>query len=143
MFDNRSKRNLEKLHPLLQQIFNEAINIYPFIITDSQRGKVEQEIAFRKGNSKVRFGDSAHNWKPSIAADIWPSPFNINEPVSSFVKLQLSVILPIAHKLKIPIRQGIDFNRNGVLTDDRWDDLPHIELYPWREWASKCKPFYG
>lgn len=147
-FDKRSLANLAKLHPKLQEIFKAAIKecSFEFLITDSQRGKIAQELAYRRGNSKVRFGQSAHNWQPSIAADIYPAPFatKLTKAESDrFVVLQLKVVKPIADRLGIPIRQGIDFNRNGILTDDNWDDLPHVELHPWREWAKKAKPFEG
>jgi hypothetical protein len=46
-------------------------------------------------------------------------------------------------KLGIKIRQGVDWNRNGNLTDDSWDDLPHVELHKWRDYAKNCELYRG
>lgn len=142
-FNKTSAARLSHAHPLLQKLMNEAILLYDFIIADSQRGRKAQEEAFRGGYSKVHFGGSAHNWAPALALDIYPAPYNPKDPVSKFVKMQIEIIKPLAKGLGVPIRQGIDWNMNGVLTDDKWDDLPHIELHPWRTFAKKAKPFEG
>ncbi len=139
-FSAASKKRLEGAHPLLQKLMNEAIKEADFVILDSQRGRADQEKAVKGGFSKVHYGDSAHNWNPSVALDIAPYPINWND-AKRFTDLQIKVIKPIADRLGIPIRQGVDFNRNGNLTDDKWDDLPHIELHPWREFAKESEPF--
>lgn len=141
-FDAADLARLERLHPLLKQLFIEARKQTAFTIRDTNRGRKDQEKAFKEGKSKVHFGDSAHNWQPSIAADIYPLPVDFKN-TAAFVHLQIGVLQPLAAKLKIPIRQGIDWNGNGILTDDNWDDLPHVELHPWRTFAAKSKPFEG
>lgn len=138
-FDTRSLNNVAQLHPLLQKLFNEAIKEFDFIVADGRRGRIAQTRAFKTGHSKVRFGNSAHNYTPGLAADIYPAPFKNTTPISKFVTMQIKIIKPIAAKLLIPIRQGIDFNMNGNLSDDTWDDAPHVELYPWRTFAKKAK----
>ncbi len=146
-FDVGSTARLKLAHPLLQKIMNEAIKRYSFTVMQSQRGRAAQEEAFRHGYSHVHFGDSAHNWMPSVALDLAPLPISWEKSVKNYDRwrvLQIEHIKPIAALFKIPIRQGIDWNRNGNLTDDKWDDLPHVELYPWREFAARdCKLFMG
>ncbi len=139
-FSKASAERLSKAHPLLQQLMNEAIKVADFTILDSQRGRADQEKTVKGGFSKVHYGDSAHNWTPALALDIAPYPIDWDD-AKRFTKLQVEVIGPIAKRLGIPIRQGVDFNRNGILTDDKWDDLPHVEMHPWREFAKKAKPF--
>lgn len=139
-FDVGSRARLARAHPLLQKLMNAAIMKYNFTIGDSQRGRVAQEKAFREGHSKVHFGSSAHNWSPAVALDIMPLPLSWSETKQNLDRwrvLQIEIIKPLAKELGIPIRQGIDWNMNGNLTDDRWDDLPHVELHPWRNWAKK------
>ena len=143
MLDERSMRNLRNAHPLLYQLLFEAGKQMDFIVADSLRGRVAQTKALMTGHSKVKFGESAHNWFPALACDLYPKPFSQNIPISKFVKLQLQIIKPLAIKMRIPIRQGIDFNMNGNLSDDRWDDLPHIELHPWRSFRKDAKPYEG
>lgn len=142
-FDKYSAKRLETAHPLLRKLMEEAIKQYAFIVADSQRGRIAQEKAFAQGHSKVHFGSSAHNWAPALALDLWPAPFDPNVNHEEFHILQLQIIKPLAVKMGIPIRQGIDFNMDGNLSNDKWDDLPHIELHPWREFAKKAKPYMG
>lgn len=137
-FSKRSLRALEELHPLLQKLLNEAIKEYDFVVLDAQRGRAEQEKARKGGFSKVGFGNSAHNYAPAIATDICPYPIDW-EDTKRFITLQFDVIKPLAKKLSIPIRQGLDWNMNGKITDENFLDFPHIELHPWREWAKKSK----
>ncbi len=146
-FDDGAHARLARAHPRLQDLMNEAIKQYPFTILDSQRGRKAQEEAFRKHYSKVHFGDSAHNWKPSVALDLAPLPLswdNAKKNLDRWTDLQIGIIKPLAKKMGITIRQGIDWNGNGDLTDEKWDDLPHVELSPWREWAKRdCQLFEG
>lgn len=140
-FGALSQQRLKGAHPLLQQLMVECIKHYDFLILDSQRGRKAQEDAVRRGTSKVSFGNSAHNWAPSVALDIAPFPLDWHD-LARFIELQFDVVRPAAKQLHIPIRQGLDWNMNGLITDKEWRDYPHIELHPWREWAHKdCKPF--
>lgn len=142
MFDIGSQKRLSRAHPLLQKLMDAADKeLDDFQILDSQRGRAAQERAFREGNSKARFGQSAHNWAPSIALDIAPKPIDWNNR-DAFIRLA-KVILPIAAHLKIPIRWGGDWNMNGKWTDEKFSDLPHYELHPWRAFAKKSKLFEG
>lgn len=138
-FSAASFSRLAGAHPLLRRVMSEAIKHYDFTVLDSQRGRAAQEKAFRAGNSKAHFGQSAHNWAPAIALDVAPFPIDWNDR-QRFIDLS-KVILPIARDMKVPLRWGGDWNMNGVLTDEHLSDLPHYELHPWREWAKHSKPF--
>jgi peptidoglycan L-alanyl-D-glutamate endopeptidase CwlK len=139
-FGTTSAGRLAAAHPLLQKLFNEVIKHVDIIILESQRGKADQETAFAKGNSKAHFGQSAHNWTPSVALDVAPNPLDWNNR-ASFIAVS-KVVLPLAKQMGIPIRWGGDWNMNGILTDERLSDLPHYELNPWRDFAKRdCKLF--
>ena len=140
-FSASSRSRLAKAHPLLQDIMNEAIKQYDFTILDSQRGRADQEKAFREGKSKAHFGQSAHNWSPSVALDVAPFPIDWNE-TKRFHDLA-AIILNIAREKNIPLRWGGDWDMNGKPNTSGLIDLPHFELHPWREWAKKCKPYGG
>lgn len=120
----------------MQKLLNAAIKEIDFRILDSTRGKDAQELAFRRGHSKVHFGDSAHNYVPSIAVDLFPAPYDWNDN-NAFLRL-FNVMMRLAKELKIPIRCGLDFNMDGVKQGDKdaWDG-GHYELHPWRTWAKK------
>ncbi|SFJ55297.1 peptidoglycan L-alanyl-D-glutamate endopeptidase CwlK [Phyllobacterium sp. CL33Tsu] len=140
-FGSKSKAALAKCHPLLQDIANEAIKEIDFMVLDATRGRVEQERAFAGGKSKARFGQSAHNYVPAIAFDLFPAPYDWNN-TAAFIALS-KVIMRIAKEEKIPLRWGGDWNRDGdKTTSDAWDK-PHYELDPWRDWAKKSKLYEG
>lgn len=137
-----SKQRLALAHPKLQEIMNLVAKDVDFLILDSMRGEAEQELAFKRKFTKVHFGNSAHNWAPALALDIAPLPLDWKN-LKAFTNLQINHVLPAARKLGIEIRQGVDWNRNGNLTDDSWDDLPHVELHPWREYAKHARLYRG
>lgn len=141
-FDKRSLERLRHAHPLLQRIMHEAIKKAPFLVLDSQRGRAAQELAFRLKHTKAHFGNSAHNWSPSVALDVAPIPLNWKNP-KPFIILAQQIILPIALGMKIPIRWGGDWNMNGNVNDESFSDKPHFELHPWRMFAKKSKLFQG
>ena len=141
-FDAGSAKRLNQAHPLLQKLMNAARDKVEFVILDSQRGRAAQEYAFKKGHSKVHFGNSAHNWSPSVAVDIAPgtNPAKINwNRKGDFIALG-KVIVPLAKQMGIPIRWLGDPNGDGSPADG-WD-YPHWALRPWRTYAKRdCKLF--
>ena len=140
--DKNSAARLKKAHPLLQQLFNAVAAKTPIMILDSQRGRAAQELAFRQGHTKVHFGNSAHNWSPSVALDVVPLPLDWHD-TKPFITLGKTFVIPTAKELKIPIRWGGDWDGDGDMKDQTFVDLPHYELTPWRDWAKQCKPFEG
>lgn len=147
-FGASSQAALSKCHPKLQQIANAAIAVIDFRILDSTRGRDAQERAFAAGKSKAHFGQSAHNWNPAIAFDLFPAPYDWNNR-QSFIDLWKVIGwnngagkgAGLALSLAIPLRWGGDWNMDGN-TSDGWD-LPHYELHPWRTWAKQSKLFAG
>lgn len=140
-FGDVSKASLAKCHPSLQLIANEAIKEIDFKVLDSTRGRDAQTRAFATGKSKAKFGQSAHNYVPAIAFDLFPAPYDWNNR-DAFSKLSV-VIMRIAKAHGIPLRWGGDWNMDGnKTTSDAWD-MPHFELTPWREWAKKSKLYEG
>ncbi|MCX5478438.1 peptidoglycan-binding protein [Kaistia geumhonensis] len=141
VLDAASAARLRAAHPLLQKLFEAVAARTPIIILESQRGRAAQEEAFRKGNSKAHFGDSAHNWSPSVALDVAPRPLDWGDR-KAFIALSV-IVFEEARRLKIPIRWGGDWNGNGVLTDEKLSDLPHYELKPWRDFAKRDCVLFG
>jgi peptidoglycan L-alanyl-D-glutamate endopeptidase CwlK len=128
-------RNRKELHPMLKLVVDEVIKTVDFSILDGSRGRAEQERAFRAGHSKVHFGDSAHNWSPSIAMDLTPYPLDYDN-LASFRRLAKAIMA--AGKLHaVPLRWGADWDMDGDWKDERFLDWGHFELNPWREWARE------
>lgn len=144
-FSSASLAALAKCHPHLQAIAQAAIREIDFKVLDSTRGRDAQERAFNGGFAKVHFGDSAHNYVPAIAFDLFPAPYDWNDK-EAFRRLY-GVIMPLPQKLGLKgldgktllLRPGIDWNMDGNFSDG-WD-MPHYELHPWRRWSKKSKLF--
>lgn len=146
-FSQRSKRARAELHPKLQAIVDAAITKVDFVILDAQRGRAEQEKAFKGGFSKAHFGQSAHNYAPAIAFDLCPFPINFND-AALFRKIAQTIgqydagpglDRGIAADLKIPLRWGGDWDMDGDWKDERFLDWGHFELHPWRDFAKSSK----
>lgn len=121
-----SKARLATCDIRLQKIVEEAIKITDFSVLCGHRGKEEQDLAYARGFSKVKYPNSKHNGLPSKAVDLAPWPINWNN-IDRFIKLA-DIILKIAKQKKIKIRWGADWNRNGEWRDEKFRDWPHFEL---------------
>lgn len=116
-FSDRSKKNLKECHVELQEVINEAIKYFDFAVICGHRGEQEQNEAFNKGNSKLKYPKSKHNKKPSDAVDLAPYPIDWNN-IERFKHLGF-LILGIAKSKKINLRWG------GLWTS--FKDYPHFE----------------
>lgn len=131
-----SQAALSAAHPLLQKLIHAVVEAHPqlsFQILEARRGRLAQEQAFAKGNSRAHFGQSPHNYTPAIALDIVPLPLDWKD-VPSFVALS-KPILATAKTLGIPISWG------GTWKSLK--DYPHYEIDPWREFAKEARPYAG
>lgn len=133
-FGARSLENLSQAHPDIQKVMHEAIKHYDFTVICGYRGMKEQNAALKSGASKARFGQSPHNYKPSIAVDCVPYPLDWNDH-EEFKKMG-AVIMDAAKCLGVRLRWGGDWDQNPK-TDDGWDK-PHFELHPWRNYVKKA-----
>jgi peptidoglycan L-alanyl-D-glutamate endopeptidase CwlK len=134
VFGQASLKSRSQLHPKLQAIVDEAIKEIDFKILDAVRGKAAQELAFKLGRTKAHFGQSAHNYVPAIAMDLFPAPYDWDN-TQSFINLS-KVILRIAKAQGTPVRWGGDWDMDGKINTTGLVDLPHYELNPWRDWAK-------
>ncbi len=140
-FDAQSLVSVVNAHPKLQLVLYAARQEIEFRVLDSRRGKAAQEKAFKEGKSKAHFGQSAHNYAPSIAVDLFPAPYKWDN-TASFDRLA-KVVMRIAKEKNIPLRWGGDWNMDGDKTkSDAWD-RPHFELHPWREFAKESELYKG
>lgn len=135
IFGVQSKKQLALTLPQLQLVLKEAIQHFDFKILDATRGRAMQEKAFRQGHSKVHFGESAHNWMPSLAVDLFPAPYDWDDS-QSFKELY-HVMMAASKKVGVMIRSGLDWNMDGLGPHDTDDwDGGHYELHPWRNFRK-------
>lgn len=125
-FSQRSKDNLATCHPDLQRVFNEVIKHYDCTIICGHRNEEDQNLAFKKGHSKLKYPKSKHNQLPSRAVDVMPFPINWTD-----TKKHLhfaGFVMGIAASMGIKLRYGGDFNMDLNFDNDSFIDRPHYEL---------------
>lgn len=147
VFGKASKAALKKAHPDIQRLLTEAIKVIDFKVLDATRGRAAQTRAYRSGHSKALFGESPHNYVPSLACDLFPAPYDW-ENTAAFRKLYAVIGRydpktgkgkGLALKMKIPLRCGLDWNMDDEkTTSDDWDG-GHYELHKWRDFAKHSK----
>ena len=132
-FGNRSMEAYSTLHPLLQELMDDAIKLVDFAILEGRRDKKEQDLAFGAGMSRVKYPNSKHNTAPSHAVDVAPYPIDWKDE-SRFAYLA-GIIMGLAKAKGIKIRWGGDWDSDGVMNtreegEDRkvLNDLVHFEL---------------
>jgi peptidoglycan L-alanyl-D-glutamate endopeptidase CwlK len=132
-----SQGRVDLAHPLLKKLFAVCAAdpaCPPFAVLDSQRGRQAQEKAFSLGHSKAHFGQSAHNWSPSVAVDVVPYPIDWTN--TGRFKALGAFVTAKARSL------GVDVTWGGTW---KFRDLPHYELSNWKQLVAlkKVKPFGG
>jgi peptidoglycan L-alanyl-D-glutamate endopeptidase CwlK len=112
-----SLQRLDECHPDLQRLVRAVVARMPagddLTVLCGYRGQKEQDDAFARGTSKLKFPKSKHNNKPARAVDIAPYPVDWHDRAA--FDRQRAFVLAVASDLGIRIRV-IDW------------DLPHFEL---------------
>jgi peptidoglycan L-alanyl-D-glutamate endopeptidase CwlK len=125
MFSKRSLARLETCDHRLQIVMKRAIARFDFTVLCGHRSKQEQEDAYERGASKLRWPNSKHNKTPSLAVDVAPFPIDWDD-LGRFREMA-RIIMEEADKAGIKLRWGGDFNMNGK-PDDKFVDMPHFEI---------------
>ena len=125
-FGKHSTEQLLTLHPDLQRLFRAVIEHYDCRIVEGYRGRHDQNEAYLRGVSRLKWPESKHNHMPSLAADVvpWPSMWENRDQLYHFA----GFVLGVAEALDIPIRWGGDWDRDNDVSDQSWRDLAHFEL---------------
>lgn len=116
-FGKKSLERLRTCHDDLQLLCHAILEDMDITVLCGYRSEQEQNEAFAKGTSKLKFPKSKHNSYPSLAVDIAPYPVDWNN-IEAFNKM-CDIAEQKAEKMGIEIRLGRDFS---------FRDYPHIEL---------------
>jgi len=126
----RSKAAYETLDHRLRDIMDYTLHeVADVSLLQGHRDEVLQNHYFLTKKSKVRWPDSKHNEDPSLAVDFQPYPLPARD-----VKLWAALAYIAGRAIEYALSQGWtlrwggDWNRNGDLTDQSFDDLFHLEL---------------
>lgn len=124
-FSKRSLARLASCEARLQMVCNAAIERTDFTVLCGYRGEAEQNDAFERGMSKLRYPQSKHNAWPSRAVDLAPWPIDW-ENIGRF-KTLMDIVAEEGKRLGVKLRFGWDWNGNGK-PDEKFLDWPHVEL---------------
>ena len=128
-FSASSQAKLKTCDIRLQNALNVAIKHVDFTVTCGHRTKSDQDAAFASGVSKLKWPDSKHNFIPSLAVDIAPCVGGkIDWKDADRFKNVGFFILGILAAQGVNARLGGDWDRDFSTTDERFVDLPHIEV---------------
>jgi hypothetical protein len=113
----------------LQTIVDELLQWVDVSLISGHRGQEEQDEYYRTDRSKVRYPNSKHNSYPSLAVDLQPYPYPENEhDLRAALGYIAGLSMMIAHKYGWKLRWGGDWDSNGSVVDNGFDDLYHLEL---------------
>lgn len=126
---NLSKKRFDELDPRLQDVMEYVLhNVADISILCGHRTKEEQDALFPE-YTKVRWPDGKHNDLPSKAVDFqpWPPPENENKLWASLAYIAGRAV-EYAKWRGITLRWGGDWDLDGDLSDQKFDDLYHLEI---------------
>lgn len=132
-FSQRSFSRLSTCHIDLQTLFYEVVRTFDCTILEGHRNQVDQDAAYARGASKLKYPHGKHNTLPSHAVDVVPYPFPGWNNTSDFIYFG-GYVMGVAQqlfdegKMKHRIRYGGDFNKNQRVADSTFLDLVHFEI---------------
>ena len=121
-FGKRSKRRLKGIHPKLVSVLNELVKIMDVTVIEGIRSKERQLELLEKGATKVKY--SKH--MDGKAVDLAPYPIDWKD--RDRFHYMGGMIRGIAKALNLDIRWGGDWDSDGEIKDNNFDDLVHIEI---------------
>jgi peptidoglycan L-alanyl-D-glutamate endopeptidase CwlK len=128
----KSKAAYDTLDPRLQHYLDRVLQeVADISLVCGHRGQVEQNEAFyaMPQRSKLQWPDGNHNEYPSKAVDFQPYPMPDSEhKLWASLAYVAGRMIEMARQDGIVLRWGGDWNSNGDLTDQNFDDLFHIEI---------------
>ena len=137
-FGYKSRENLSTVNEGLIRVAFAVVQIPGFnhSIICGHRNEKNQTAAFEAGNSKTPWPDSNHNVLPSDALDFLPYPFDDypQQGTETYFKELArwyaisAAYIAIGHNMGIELRGGFDWDRDGIYTDQTFDDIGHIEI---------------
>ena len=124
-FSKASIDRLETCHPLLQEVCNEAIKDYDFMVVYGHREEADQNEAYATGRSKLKWPNSKHNSTPSIAVDLAPVKYvdgKATIPWNDIPEFRRMAM----HIMNVANNKGISLEWGGSWVS--FKDYPHFQL---------------
>lgn len=121
-FGKRSKERLKGVDIKLQHILRRLVKIMDVTIIEGLRSQERQNELVAKGASKTKYSKHIEG----KAVDVAPYPIDWED--RERFHYMGGMLRGIAHELDIKIRWGGDWDSDGEIADNSFDDLVHVEL---------------
>ena len=121
-FGRRSRKRLEGVDAKLVNVLNELIKIMDVTVIEGVRSEKRQLELLKKGATKVKY--SKH--MSGKAVDIAPYPIDWED--RERFHYMGGMLRGIDQQLGIRVRWGGDWDSDGEIKDNNFDDLVHVEI---------------
>ena len=121
-FGRVSRKRLKGINVKLVNVLNELIKIMDVTIIEGIRTEERQKELLEKGATKVKY--SKH--MEGKAVDVAPYPIDWND--RERFHYMGGMVRGIGQQLGIKIRWGGDWDSDGDIHDNNFDDLVHVEI---------------
>jgi len=129
---DKSKEVRADLHPTLVHYLDRALQeVADISLICGHRNQADQMKAYFSGNSTLMWPQGKHNSLPSLAVDFRPYPMpKFKAKVWAALAYTAGRIIQMAAEDGVKIRWGGDWDADGDLTNQKFDDLFHLEVVP-------------
>ena len=121
-FGRRSKERLKGVDVKLVNVLNELINIMDVTIIEGLRSKGRQGQLLAQGKTKTRYSKHIEG----KAVDLAPYPIDWKD--RERFHYMGGMIRGIGKQMNVNIRWGGDWDSDGEIADNNFDDLVHVEI---------------
>ena len=121
-FGKRSKQRLKGVNMVLVHILGKLIEIMDVTIIEGVRTQKRQDELVKKGASKTKYSKHIEG----RAVDVAPYPIDWHD--RERFHYMGGMVRGIGQQLGTKIRWGGDWDSDGDIKDNSFDDLVHIEL---------------
>ena len=121
-FGRRSKQRLKGVDAKLVNVANELIKLMDVTVIEGLRSQKRQDELVAQGKSKTKFGKHVQG----KALDLAPYPIDWKD--RERFHYMGGLIRGIGHSLGVNIRWGGDWDSDGEIKDNNFDDLVHVEI---------------
>lgn len=126
VFSPASTVKLRDVHPELQRLCNALIEDVDFLVVTGHRDQADQDEAYAKGYSQVKWPYGKHNSSPSRAVDLKRWPIDWDDVSGDYYFA--GWVMATAKRLGIALRWGGDWDGDQEVKDNGFNDLGHFEL---------------
>ena len=121
-FGKRSRERLKGVDSRLVNILNELVKIMDVTIIEGLRTKERQEELVAQGKSQTKFSKHIEG----RAVDLAPYPVDWED--RERFHYMGGMIRGIGKQMGVNVRWGGDWDSDGEIKDNKFDDLVHVEI---------------